>query len=100
MDKTFKDKSSPSPDFNSPNKSSQSEEVPELVQLEKLFQRNKSPKSSPKAPWEDTMPTNKEDKISQILKDSRSQYLEEDFQSCLEPNKTKNDSLLYLKFYF
>ena len=62
MDKIFKDKSSQSPDFNSPIKLLRSEEEPELELLEKSSQKNKLLKSSHKALWADTMLPNQEEK--------------------------------------
>jgi len=66
-----KDKLSPSPDFNSPDKSSRSVEEPELVQLEKSLLKRTLPKLTPKALLADIMPTKKKEKILPILKDSK-----------------------------
>ena len=96
MDKIFKDKSSQSPDFNSPIKLLRSEEEPELELLEKSSQKNKLLKSSHKALWADTMLPNQEEKAWLISRDSKFSFSEENFQSYSDPSQKANDNILYL----
>lgn len=96
MVKTSKDKSSQLPDFNSPNKSSLSEEEPDQEPLEKSSPKNKSPKPSPKHPSVNIMPVKLKEKTSPISKDSKSLSSEEDSLNYSEPNQHQNDSPLYL----
>ena len=79
MEKTFKDKSSQLPDFNLPNKLLKSEEELELEPSERLSQKKTLLKNSLKAQSENHMLNNKEEKISPILKDSKSSSSEENY---------------------
>ena len=62
MERTSKDKSSPSRGYNSPDKSLKSEEDPELAKSKPSL-KTMSPRSSQKAHLENHSPNNKEDRI-------------------------------------
>jgi hypothetical protein len=55
MDKPSKDKSSPSEDYNSPNSTPRSSEVPKPKKSKPFLKTRRSPKNSPKAHWEKLM---------------------------------------------
>ena len=72
MEKIFPEKSSMSRDSNSPLRSLASREEPSMVKLEPLSKKKKSPKSMPKAHWEEPTQDKPADNLSLTSRDSKS----------------------------
>ena len=71
MEKVSKDKSSLSPDFNSPSKCCQSAEESETESSEKLSPNRMSKRTSMRAPWEPLTSDKPEENNSTISRDSK-----------------------------